>query len=90
MAHTLHWKQTNPWTRNEVIGTIGAVMCAVTREHRLALQAAAKAVSPRQGLAEVRAMYVPMRECDEPKASSTRAAQAPAQGPVAGLAPPSR
>lgn len=29
-------------------------------------------------------------EGDEPKASSTRAAQAPVQGPVAGFAPPSR
>lgn len=65
MGHTLNWKQTCPWTRSEVIGTIGAVMRAVTREHRLALQAAAKAVSPRQSLAEVRAMYVPMRESQQ-------------------------
>lgn len=65
MAHILHWKQAYPWTRSEVIGTIGTVMRAVTREYGLALQAAAKAISPRQSLAEVRAMYVPMRESQQ-------------------------
>jgi hypothetical protein len=42
-----------------VRATIGAILRAVTAEHTLALRAATKAASPRQNLAEVRAMYVP-------------------------------
>jgi NAD(P)H-dependent FMN reductase len=41
---------------------IGAVIRAVTSEHSIALQAAAKAASPRLSMLEVRAMYVPA--CD--------------------------
>ena len=65
MAHILHWKQTFPRTRSGVIGRIGAAMRVATCEHRLALQAATKAASPRQSLAEVRTMYVRMCESQQ-------------------------
>ena len=59
MAHVLHLQQTYRRTLDGVRATIGAVLRAVTAEHTLALRAATKAASPRQSLAEVRAMYVP-------------------------------
>jgi hypothetical protein len=62
MAHTLHSQQTYRRTRNGIIATIRAIMRMVAAEHTLALRAATKAASPRQSLAEVRAMYVPTRE----------------------------
>ena len=59
MAHVLHLQQTYRRTLGGVRATIGAILGAVTAEHTLALRAATKAASPRQSLAEVRAMYVP-------------------------------
>jgi hypothetical protein len=41
---------------------IRAFLRAVAAEHTLALRAATKAASPRQNLAEVRAMYISPRE----------------------------
>jgi hypothetical protein len=54
MAHVLHLQQTY----RRMLGGV-RVLGAVTAEHTLALRAATKAASPRQSLAEVRAMYVP-------------------------------
>jgi len=59
MAHVLQLPQTYRWTLGGVRATIGAILRAVTAEHTLALRAATRAASPRQSLAEVRAMYVP-------------------------------
>lgn len=64
MDHILYWQKTYRWTLS-VIGTIGTVMRAVTREHTLALHAATKALSPRQSLPEVRAMYVPTAQSQQ-------------------------
>jgi hypothetical protein len=58
MAHVLHLQQTYRRMLGGVRATIGAILGAVTAEHTLALRAATKAASPRQSLAEVRAMYV--------------------------------
>ena len=55
----LHLQRTYRRTLGGVRATIGAILRAVTAEHTLALRAATKAASPRQSLAEVRAMYVP-------------------------------
>lgn len=63
MAHIL--QQTVRRTRSGVVATIRAVMRAVGAEHTLAQRAAAKAESPRQSLAEVRAMYVPTGESQQ-------------------------
>ena len=59
MAHVLHLQQTYRQTLGGVPTTIGAILRAVTAEHTLALRAATKAASPRQSLAEVRALYMP-------------------------------
>ena len=59
MAHVLHLRQTYRRTLGGVRATIGAILRAVTAEHPLALRAATKVASPRQSLAEVRAMCVP-------------------------------
>jgi hypothetical protein len=59
MAHVLHLQQTYRRTLDEARATIRAILRAVTAEHTLALRAATRAASPRQSLAEVRAMYVP-------------------------------
>ena len=59
IAHVLHLQQTYRRMLGGVRATIGAILGAVTAEHTLALRAATKAASPRQSLAEVRAMYVP-------------------------------
>ena len=59
MAHVLHLQQAYRRTLGGARATIRAVMRVVTAEHTLALLAATKAASPRQSLAEVRAMYVP-------------------------------
>jgi hypothetical protein len=59
MAHVLHSQQTYRRTLGGARATIRAILRAVTAEHTLALRAATKAASPRQSLAEVRAMYVP-------------------------------
>ena len=58
MAHVLHFQQTYRRALGDVRATIGAILRAVTAEHTRALHAATKAASPRQSLAEVRAMYV--------------------------------
>ena len=57
-AHVLHLQRTHRRTLGGVRAAIGAILRAVTAEHTLALRAATKAASPRQSLAEVRAMYV--------------------------------
>ncbi len=62
MAHILHLKQTYRRTRSGVVATIRAIMRAVASEHTLALRAAARAASPRQSLADVRAMYLPTQQ----------------------------
>ena len=62
MAHVLPLQQTYRRTLGGVRATIRAILRAVTAEHTLALRAATKAASPRQNLAEVRAMYVSPRE----------------------------
>ena len=62
MAHVLHLPQTYRRTLGGVRATIRAIVRAVAAEHTLALRAATKAASPRQSLAEVRAMYVPACE----------------------------
>ena len=59
MAHVLHLQQRYRRTLGGVRAAIGAILRAVTAEHTRALHAATKAASPRQSLAEVRAMYVP-------------------------------
>ena len=59
MAHVLHLQQTYRRMLGGVRATIRAILRAVTAEHTLALRAATRAASPRQSLAEVRAMYVP-------------------------------
>ena len=59
MAHVLHLQQTYRRMLGGVRATISAILGAGTAEHTLALRAATKAASPRQSLAEVRAMYVP-------------------------------
>ena len=62
MAHVLPLQHTYRRTLGGVRATIRAILRAVTAEHTLALRAATKAASPRQNLAEVRAMYVSPRE----------------------------
>ena len=62
MAHVLDLQQTYRRTLGGARATIRAILRAVTAEHTLALRAATKAASPRQSLAEVRAMYVPPLE----------------------------
>ena len=62
MAHALPLQQTYRRTLGGVRATIRAILRAVTAEHTLALRAATKAASPRQNLAEVRAMYVSPRQ----------------------------
>jgi len=59
MAHVLDLQQTYRRTLGGARATIRAILRAVTAEHTLALRAATKAASPRQSLAEVRALYVP-------------------------------
>ena len=65
MAHILHWKQTYRQTRSGLVATIRTIARAVSAEHTLAQRAAAKAASPRQSLADVRAMYVPTGESQQ-------------------------
>ena len=65
MAYMMHWGQPHPRTHIRIIRAIGTAVRAVTSEHTLALQAATRATSPRQRLAEVRAMYVPIRVTEE-------------------------
>ena len=65
MAYMMHWERPHPRTHNRIIRAIGAAVRAVTSEHTRALQAATKATSPRQRLAEVRAMYVPVPVTEE-------------------------
>ena len=75
MAHVLPLQQTYRRTLGGVRATIRAILSAVTAEHTLALRAATKAASPRQGLAEVRAMYVSPQESpqeDDAIAQSTK------------------
>ena len=81
MAHILHLQQTYRQARRGVSATIRAVVRAVAAEHTLAMRAATKAASPRQSLAEVRAMYVPPlgphQEVDVVARSTSSAAQTP-------------
>ncbi len=57
MAHILHLQHTPRWTFERVNATIRAIGRTVLTERSLALRAATKATSPRQCVAEVRAMY---------------------------------
>ena len=59
MAYILHPQHSPRQTLERVNATIGAIARAVVADRSLALRAATKAASPRQCLAEVRAMYVP-------------------------------
>jgi hypothetical protein len=59
MANIFRLQQTSRWTLEGVGASIRAIARAVAAEHTLALRAATKTASPRQSLAEVRAMYVP-------------------------------
>ena len=62
MAHTLRLKQGYRPIRGGAIDTIGAAARVLAEEQALALRAAEKAASPRQNLAELRAMYLPAGE----------------------------
>lgn len=62
MAHALRWKQTYLPTRSGAIATLGAAARVIAEEQALALCAAEKAASPRQSVAELRAMYVSASE----------------------------
>ena len=65
MDHVLHSQPTPGRTVDGIIATIRAIVSAVTAEHAMALRAATKAASPRESLAEVRAMYISTRETQE-------------------------
>lgn len=65
MAHILHLQHSPRQTFVRVNAMIGAIARALVAERSLALQAATKAASPRQRLAEVRAMYVPSADMDQ-------------------------
>ncbi len=69
MAHALRWKQTYLPTRNGAIATISAAARVIAEEQALALRAAEKAASPRQSVAELRAMYVEAAEPQQEKQS---------------------
>ena len=75
MAHIMQLQQTYRRTRSGVGAAIRAIARVIAAEHTLALRAATKAASPRQSLAEVRAMYVappaPHQE-DDAVAQSTK------------------
>ena len=62
MAHTLRLKQTYRPARSGAMATIGAAARVLAEEQALALRAAEKAASPRQSVAELRAMYLPAGE----------------------------
>jgi hypothetical protein len=59
MASPLHLQQTTRSTVDPGPSVLRAIARAVVSHHALALRAASIAASPRQGMAEVRAMYVP-------------------------------
>ena len=65
MAHTLHLQHSPRQTLVRVNAMIGAIARAVVAERSLALRAATKAASPRQRLADVRAVYVRSLESSE-------------------------
>ena len=65
MAHVLDLQHSPRQTLVRVNAMIGAIARAVVAERSLALRAATKAASPRQRLAEVRAMYVPSLNLDQ-------------------------
>ena len=67
MAHTLRLKQTYRPARSGAMATIGATARMLAEEQALALRAAEKAASPRQSVAELRAMYVPAAEPHQEK-----------------------
>ena len=62
MDHTLNLQQTYLQPRKEVGRTLRTIIRALADEHALALYAATKAASPRETLAETRALYVPSSE----------------------------
>lgn len=74
MAHILQLQHSPRQTLERVNAMIGAIARAVVAERSLALLAAAKAASPRQRLAEVRAMYVPSLDLDQQSDVVARAA----------------
>ena len=59
MANTFQLQSSSRWTLDRVSASMRAMSRAVAAEHTLALYSASKAASPRQSLAEVRAMYLP-------------------------------
>ena len=65
MGHILHLQHSPRQILVRVNAMIGAIARAVVAERSLALRAATKAASPRQRLAEVRAMYVPSLNLDQ-------------------------
>jgi hypothetical protein len=65
MAHILQLQHSPRQTLDRVNARIGAIARALVAERSLALRAATKAASPRQRLAEVRAMYVPSLALDQ-------------------------
>jgi hypothetical protein len=65
MAFILHLQHSPRQTLERVNAMIGAIARAVAAERLLALRAATKAASPRQRLAEVRAMYVPSLDLNQ-------------------------
>ena len=70
MAHTLRFKQTYRPIRGGAIEKIGAAARVLAEEQALALRAAEKAASPRQSVAELRAMYhLPAAEPQQEKDS---------------------
>lgn len=65
MAHILQLQHSPRQTLERVNARIGAIARAVVAERSLALRAATKAASPRQCLAEVRAMCVQSLALDQ-------------------------
>ena len=62
MDHTLNLQQTYRQPRKEVGRRLRTIIQAMADEHARALYAATKAASPRETLAETRALYVPSGE----------------------------
>ena len=65
MANILHLQHTHRPLLEGVNATIRAAARAVAAEYTLALRATTTAASPRQRLAKLRAMYVPLPDSDQ-------------------------
>jgi len=78
MADTFQLHPSFRWRRDGVGASMRALVRAVADEHALALHAAGKAASPRQSLAELRALYLPADpppQADEGAAQPTQSAR---------------